>query len=55
LTLEEGDISVDSNDMYCMQIAVEEARKSRQEDERVHPFVAAVLARDGRIPPRSST
>ena len=39
----------DQNDLYCMRRAVEDARKCEGEDERVHPFVGAVLARDGRM------
>lgn len=39
----------EKNNLYFMRRAVQEARKCEPEDDRVHPFVGAVLARDGKL------
>lgn len=39
----------DDSDLHFMRRAVEEARKCKPEDDRIHPFVCAVLARDGQL------
>jgi hypothetical protein len=37
------------HDLAFMRMAIEEARKSKAEDERVHPMVGAVVVRDGKV------
>lgn len=32
-----------------MRLAIEEAKQSKPEDKRVHPFVGAVVVREGRV------
>lgn len=43
------DASSESDDRKFARLAIEEARKSLPEDERVHPRVGVVVVRDGRV------
>jgi pyrimidine deaminase RibD-like protein len=43
------DSSGESDDRRFARLAIEEARKSVSEDERVHPRVGTVIVKDGRV------
>ncbi len=41
--------NITDNDLKFMRLAIEEARKSKVEDDRVHPMVGVVVVNDGKI------
>ncbi len=49
LTLQTDEVSdVNNDELGFMQLAIDEARKSTSEDERVHPLVGVVVVKNGK-------
>jgi pyrimidine deaminase RibD-like protein len=46
---DESDLSAESEDRKFARLAIDQARKSIAEDDRVHPKVGAVVVKDGRV------